>query len=329
MKPLVEPVQIVDCLVGLKSVLILSHYNPDADAYGSSLGLGLGLRALGIKVRFLNESGIIPRYDFLSGINEVVTAIPSDTFDAVIACDCGDEKRMGDTLKDQLLKSKVLINIDHHASNTRFGTLNMVVAHASSTSELIFNLLSLIQVKTGKKVISSEVATCLFAGISADTGSFRYASTAPSTFKAAQDLMGYGAQPWQVAEALYCRNSLSSVMLQAEALTTLTTHASGRIAKVVVPDALLKKHHATADDTEELVERARNIAGVEISVFIREEDGIWKASLRAKNASTDVSKVAQQFGGGGHKAAAGFRWKKSREELENALLPELEKLLSK
>ncbi len=319
--------ELCDRILSLEQFLIVSHYNPDTDAYGSSLGLGLGLRALGKGVSFINESGVLPRYRFLPSIAEVRTVLPAQKYDGVIACDCGDEKRMGDTLKEQLKKHSLLINIDHHRSNNNFGTHNWVEAEASSASEMVFMLLEEMARRTQRSPFTREVATCLLAGIIGDTGSFRYSTTGEGTFSVAAKLVAYGAEPSSIGEALYGTRRLSAVRLQAHALCSLEISHDGRLAQVVLSAQTMATYAATSDDTEDLVERMRDIEGVEVAIFLREEDGYWKVSMRTKKVGHDLSLMAQAFGGGGHQAASGFRWRGGLSDLRIKLALEVDKLL--
>lgn len=315
--------EIAALLRASRSVAILSHYNPDVDAYGSSCGLALTLRGLGLTVTCVNESGIIPRYSFLPGVSEVERTLPSATPDLVIVCDCGDIKRVGETLVGQVEAAAKLLNIDHHASNELFGTHNYVHPEASSTSELILHIIDALGVSC-----TPEVATCLYAGIVGDTGSFRYSSVRASTFEVARRLVEAGASPSGIADAMFSRTSLAAVRLQAEALAGLTTHFDGRFAEVIVPHEQYLKHGASAEDVDALAERARDIEGVQVSALIRSDDGVlWRVSLRSRSPETDVSEVARHFGGGGHRAAAAFRFRRSLDELRPALLTQIERLL--
>lgn len=311
-----------------RTVLIAAHYHPDADAYGSSCGLALGLRNQGLTTVVVNESGILPRYDFIPGVNEVIDALPAGFQpEAVVACDCGDVKRLGDMLGPQIIALHPLCNLDHHISNNHFGDLNIVRPDASSTSEIVFDLLLALEQHWNKKLIDKNVAQCLFAGLSADTGSFRYSSTNQRTFAIAQELVVRGAVPHLLAQAMFSQEEFSAVKLQAEAMSKLELKAGNSIAIVRVEKEMMLQHLATREDTEALVERARDIRGVKIAVFIREDEGFLKVSMRSKSPELDVAKVAASFGGGGHYQAAGFRWKGDRQQLESSLFPMLESLV--
>jgi len=305
------------------SIVVVSHYNPDADAYGSSCGLTLGLRSLGKKVVCVNETGVLDRYTFIPGVGEVQSSFPAGEWDLCITCDCGDRGRIGESLKGTVTAFPRLMNIDHHASNDLFGHLNYVIDTASSTSEMIVEVLNALGV-----TLSPDMALCLFAGISADTGSFRYASTSARTFAVAEALVGAGARPAAVSQALYGSDSLALVKLQAAAVSAMEILAGGRLSCIAVPQEMFKAHGALPEDADSLVERGRDIAGVEIAVLFKQDVDLWRVSLRSKRAELDVSQVAQAFGGGGHKMAAGFRWRRELSELRPLLLGKLEALLA-
>lgn len=300
------------------TVVVLSHYNPDADAYGSSCGLTLGLRSLGKTVRCLNESGILPRYGFIPGVNGVESVWPTGTWDLCITCDCGDRGRIGESFREVVQAFPRVINIDHHASNDLFGHLNYVADGASSTAEIIYELLGVLGV-----TLTGDMATCLLAGISGDTGSFRYASTSAHTFAAAEALVRAGAEPAKISQALYGSDSLALVKLHADAVTRMELLVGGKISLIAVTQAMFAAHGALPEDADPLVERGRDIVGVEVAVLLKQDPELWRVSLRSKRADIDVSAVARAFGGGGHKMAAGFRWRRDVTELRPLLLAKL------
>ncbi len=305
------------------SFVVVSHYNPDADAYGSSAAVALALRELGKRAVLINESGIVDRYGWMPGVSEVQTVFPKETPECVIVCDCGALDRVGDSLKGAVLASPLIINIDHHVSNEGFGAINLVEVGASSTSEVVYEILS-----HHAASITPSVATCLLAGIYGDTGSFRYGSTTQRTFEVALELVKRGAVPHEVASQLFSQVSLAGTMLQSAALLEMQMHERGAIAELIVPRSHYEKYGAIEEDTAVLCERARDIAGVIISVLIREDEGLWRVSLRTKDKGINLSEIAAAFGGGGHRAAAAFRWRKPLHELRAVLLPRLKEAVS-
>ena len=308
----------------LDHIAIVAHYNPDADAYGSSLGLLHALRAAGKTVCCINETALETRYAFLPGSQEIGQSLPPGNWKHLVVLDCGAYARVGDRLTKQLPKFESTINIDHHVSNDQFGDIFHVAASASSTSEIVFEIL-----RSGAFAVNSESANCLLAGIFGDTGSFRYSATSARTFEVAAALVGAGASASFVAGQLFSRQPLAAVKLQSMALAGMQLHAGGKVAEVQVDRAMCQSAGASVEDSEDLAERARDIDGVVVAVSIREHPDVWRISLRSKDQRCDVSTLAQSFGGGGHRMAAAFRWRNSLAELRARLIPALEQLVQK
>ena len=323
--------EVLDAVLATKRVVILSHTNPDADAYGSSCGLAAGLRQLGITALVYNESGFVPRYAVIPGAQEVVSGVPEPLSDGelLLVCDCGALERVGDSLVPFVRSAKTVVNIDHHNSNTNFGSLNFVVDGASSTSELVFDLLKAAEVRHMRNdVVSQAAASCLLAGIIGDTGSFRYPSTTPKIFRVAADLMERGARPDLLTQELFANHSLPAIKLQAEALSHISIRDGGAFAEVVVTQEMLKRLGADLLDADSLAERARDIEGVRVAALFKQDVDMWRVSLRSRLGAVDVAAIAQSFGGGGHKPAAAFRWRKDFESLREELRAKVSVALS-
>jgi phosphoesterase RecJ-like protein len=321
MKNRVSVEEVAKRLLPLRTVAVVSHVDPDPDAYGSLLGLGLTLEEQGGKtVHFVNQSGIVAQYQGFPGIERVSSMMPElDSLDAVVVLDCGDLSRVGDSFKGILIPDNVeVMNIDHHYSNSAFGTCALVSAEASSTSEIVVEILRAMNLSPGPLA-----AQALYCGISGDTGSFQYSCTTEKTFRIAAELIAAGADPSQASQLLYGSVRSEAVKLQAFALTEMQFHYSNRVTEVLLSASDFERFSADPFDAESLVERARDIQGVDVSFFIREHDDLWKVSLRSKSDAFDVSKVAESFGGGGHKAAAAFRWRGELGELRSSLLEKL------
>jgi nanoRNase/pAp phosphatase (c-di-AMP/oligoRNAs hydrolase) len=247
--------------------------------------------------------------------------------DLLVVVDCGAADRVGDSLVAELRAAPKIINIDHHASNTMFGHINLVVEGASSTSELVFGLLkSCESIFNRADLISSDAAACLLGGIIGDTGSFRYPSTTATTFRVAAELVERGAKPDVLTQELFATQTLVALRLQSEALSNVSVHSNG-FAEVVVTQEMLKKHGADILDADSLAERARDIEGVKVSALYKQDVDLWRISLRSRRGVVDVSAVAQSFGGGGHKAAAAFRWRKDLDSLQEKLREAIAKAL--
>lgn len=301
---------------------VISHYNPDPDAYGSSAALYLYLKQEGKKTWLINQDAGKTDFSWIPGASDAISTWPSD-IDTLVVCDCGDRKRIGDELLATVPASvKLWINIDHHSSNDKFGDATMVMPDSSSTCELIYNLIS------SQSKVSPQVATALLAGIYADTGSFRHTNVKSQTFEVASGLLKSGADHQHICRNLFSSFSLSSVKLQSKALSEMRLLSSGKVAWIVVTPEMIKESEAVLEDAEGLAERARDIDGVLVSGAARFDGEIWRISLRSKSDNYNVSDVAASFGGGGHKAAAAFRSRKPLKEIEDALLEKLTKLVS-
>ena len=320
---------IIEAVQASGQIAVVTHTNPDADAYGSACGLAWGLRELGKSVQVYNEHGFVARYKAIPGADQVVAgswgALKSDSL--VIVVDCGAADRVGDSMVGALRNAPKVLNIDHHASNTMFGHINLVVEGASSTSELIFGLLKSCEKHFNRSdLITTNAAACLLAGIIGDTGSFRYPSTTATTFKVAAELVERGAKPDVLTQELFATQSLVALRLQSEALCNVTVYPNG-FAEVVVSQDMLKKYGADILDADSLAERARDIENVRVSALYKQDVDLWRVSLRSRRGIVDVSGIAQLFGGGGHKAAAAFRWRDSLDGLQEKLRAAIAKAL--
>jgi phosphoesterase RecJ-like protein len=321
---------VLDAIQQSRRVVVVSHTNPDADAYGSSCGLADGIRVLGKEVVVHNESGFVPRYSVIPGASQVVKGEWSTLSegDLLIVCDCGALERVGDSMIAAVKAAPLVINIDHHNANSRFGHINYVIEGASSTSELVYDILIALEQRTHRTdILTTTSGSCLLAGIIGDTGSFKYASTHASTFLAAYEIVKRGVRPDRLTQELFANHSLAAVKLQAAAISQLQVRNEGRFAEVVVTQEMLKAHGAELLDADSLAERARDIEGVRVSALYKQDVDMWRVSLRARQGAVDVSAVAQQFGGGGHKPAAAFRWKRDFETLQRELREAITKAL--
>ena len=316
--------EIIKTIQAANSIAVVSHVNPDPDAYGSSCALSLGLIQLGKSVVTVNETGILDQYRKIPRVNSIVTSLSSPV-DLIIVCDCGDSKRVGDTLWGELQAKNIpIINIDHHNSNSMFGEQNCVRVDACSTCEIIFELLENLGVS-----IDTQIATALLCGLYGDTGSFRNGATTGRAFDIASKLIAAGASAQHVSAILYEGVKLSSFQLRSNILSNVTLHCEGKIVEFFADEKIFEKFNADPNDVEGIVELGRCIEGVLVSVFIRKAQGVWRVSLRSSSNQHDVSQIAAQFGGGGHKMAAAFRNKDKLEDFKEKLFLLLGTLVQK
>lgn len=302
--------RIAEALRGGRKWLVVGHFQPDADSYGACGAAAAALRKLGLEAACLNENGAVDFYRFIPGVAGTLSEFPPGEWDGALVCDCADPDRIGGRLKAPVLALPRVINIDHHFSNTMFGAMNFVRSEASSTSELIFDLICELGA-----ALDAAIAESLLAGVMADTGMFRYSSVSARTFEVAAALTRAGARPHEIARRLYGDRRLSAVLLQAEALRGMQLSSAGALAMVVVAPEMMERFGASGEDCENLVEAARDVAGVKIAAAIRHQEGLWKVSLRSKDPRLNVSAIAAEFGGGGHRQAAALRWRGGLEDL--------------
>ncbi len=299
-----------------KSIVLISHINPDGDALGSSLALLPVLKKMNKKVRVVNVTKDLPsNLDFLPGFKEVKRELPKN-YDLIISFDCGSFDRLGIETKEAKL-----INFDHHISNTRYGDINLIEPDFSSTGEVVYKFL-----RENGIEIPKESALCIYTALVSDTGFFQYESVNERVFLMASELVKLGVEPDFVAKMLNEREPLSKIRLIAKILDTLTLYLDAKVAVVKLTQKMLKETGANISHAENASNMARSLATVEVGVLLREEeDGRIKVSLRSKNY-VDVSKIAKMFDGGGHKRAAGFTSRYSEFE---SVLKELLEVLKK
>jgi len=301
-------------------IVFVSHINPDADTLGSSLGLMHSLAYTNKKFTLYNVGSAPASLDFLPGIEMLTNEFPVDA-DLVVALDCGDKSRLG--LKDGSYK---ILNIDHHASNHLYGDENIIDKDAASAASVVLEFLRTVGIVPNKKA-----AICLYTALASDTGFFKYDSVDKRAFEDAAYLLKCGASASEVAMLMTEREPLSKIKLHASVLATLRLIADGRMAYLYMTDEMLRSAGAKGDEADGAAEAARSINGVEVSLFLREqEDGCIRGSLRSKT-EIDVNKIAKLFGGGGHVKAAGFTIKTDKEFLVMAeeIARQVEQLIGK
>ncbi len=315
------PEEILQILKKAERVLIATHVFPDGDALGSQLALGFALEAAGKEVFFYSEEPVSYILDFLPGSDRLQTNLSDDeVFDCAVALDCGDKRRLGEGA-DKLLCHKPFITIDHHAGHKMFGDISWVDEHRSSTGEMIYDLLRVLDCE-----ISQDTAFCLYTAILTDTGSFKYESTTSHTLRVAADLLDYGVKPNEICAHIFDNYSKNRLHLLQEVLGSLSLYADDSVAFISVSQELLERTGTIPADTELFINFPRSLKTVKVAVFLKETaDNLVGVSMRAKG-EVDVAEVARNFGGGGHRNAAGFKIADSslsqvKEQLLASLLP--------
>jgi len=278
---------------------LFSHVSPDGDCLGSMLALGIALESIGKKVSYYNTSPLPANLKFLPGIERISQHIPDNLPENLIFIDCADIERVDSYLKN-FFPTRTIFNIDHHVSNTLFGTYNYVDVTAAATGEIVYNLLKKLKIP-----ISKEIAINLYTAIITDTGRFSFSNTTAKSFKIAAQLVKTGIDLVTINNILFERKSFAQIRLLHKALSNLVLLQNGQVAVIVLSREDFEETSAEENLSEGLVNYARNIENVEAAVLLKELDNNEiKVSFRS-NSWLDVNKIASKFGGGGHVRAAG------------------------
>jgi len=312
--------EIVKIIRAARRVVLVTHTFPDGDALGSQLGLGHILQDMGKEVILYGEEPISYLYEFLPCCARMVKEPPRlEVVDCAISLDCGDRFRLGKG-EEQLLKIKPFIAIDHHAGHQDFGDLRWVVEGRASTGDMVYDLSQLLGAE-----VSYEAAYCLYTAIVSDTGSFKYASTTADTFRIAGALLAKGVKPAEVSGKLFDNFTESRLQLLQVVLSTLEIYGDGRLAIISATKKMFDLTGADKADTETFINYPRSLAKVRVAALIKEIDGAIGVSMRSKGDDCDVAVVARKFNGGGHRNAAGckFRDGETLHEVRDLIFAEL------
>ncbi len=310
---------------GARCVGVISHFRPDGDAVGSTIALGLALKAMGKKVWMWNEDRVPERYAFLEGASDV-TSVPTEVpagMDLLICVDSGDGKRLGESgqrLLEACARSGVRsINIDHHETNTHYADENDVVGGAAATGCVLMDLFR----DWGLK-LSKEMADALYTAISTDTGSFQYGSTTAQVMRQVAELIDVGVDVGDINRRLYQEQSATSLAVQGEVLREMVVEEEGKLVHYSMPAGKKEELGAGLEDTKDLVDVIRVLRGVRVAVIFEDlENGLIRISLRSKDPAVRVNDIAAMFGGGGHAMAAGIRKRGKLEEVRREVLDEV------
>ncbi len=277
--------------------LMLGHVHPDADVLGTLLALGLALEGRGWTVTYGGPHAAPGALGFLPGIGRYqrLTEV-GGPFDVAVLTDCPNPQRTEGLIDQARSTARLVMNIDHHPDNRRYADVNWLDVGAAATGEMVYELLDALGAP-----LTPPIATNLFTAIHTDTGSFRYSNVTPRTFRIAAALVAAGAEPAAVSGSLYERRSADALRWLGESLARVELSDDGRLAWLTLPAGLVPESFV---ESEELVNYPRSVATGRVACLFRELDGQVKVSLRAKG-DVDVQRIAAQFGGGGHRNAAG------------------------
>jgi len=320
--------QIIRQLNKSKNVLVVSHANPDGDAIGSLIAMGLCLKAMGKKTTLYNESPIPALYRFLPSVESVVGHISNQNYDTAVILDCGDWQRIGEAVS-KVRQIPVIVNIDHHTTNTGFGDLQLIDTSACATAEIVYRLIKRLFVS-----IDDTIASSIYTAILTDTGSFRFSNTNKAAFAICEEMVASGVDPYKIAQHVYGTYSLARIKLLNRALESIEISYNGKLSIMTLTQDMFHETRTQPEDVDGLINYAKRIEDVKVAALIQEHqngDGESRAfntyhvSLRS-GGTVDVAEIASLFGGGGHSSAAGFNIESTLSDIKSRILNLAEKL---
>ena len=308
--------QVVELIEKKSCFAITSHMRPDGDGIGSGLALYWMLLSLGKDVEVVLRDRVPPAYKVLPGSDDVrIQADLSKEYDAVFLMECSDVERPG----LPSLKNQFVVNIDHHSTTEAFGDVNWIDPTAGAVGEMIYNLSKALGIE-----VTKEIAECIYTAILTDTGSFHFSNTTERTLKIASELVRRGVEPARISQALFYSYPFSRIKLLGLVLSTIERDESGKIAWVKVDRETMYEADASDEDSDGIVNHALSVDEVLAVAFFKElSPDVYRISLRSKG-KTNVAKVAELFGGGGHRNAAGCRISGEFEEVRQRVIEGLQ-----
>jgi len=316
--------EMLSALQNANSILLCTHISPDGDAIGSTLAMGLALEAMGKQVTLACHHPVPEYLDFLPGKQLFVLpeTLVGKFFDAALAIDCADLGRMGDC-RVYYQGTALQLQIDHHPTNPLYAHMNLVDGDASASGCIVMRVLNALNIP-----LTAEMAMCLYAAISTDTGNFCFKNTNAEAFACAAMLIDAGLDINDCARRLHLLRQQAHVRLLGRALCSLHIFGNGKCAGMRLTHQDYQAAGAGPEHTDKIVNYALDLPGVEMAYLVDERDvGFAKVSLRAQ-PPRNVAVIAQQFGGGGHILAAGCRGQMPIDEMaaliENEMLAQIE-----
>ena len=313
--------KMVDVIHGAQKILVTMHCRPDGDAAGSAIAMAHILKILNKDVTVYNVDPIPDTFTFLNGAHDIVSEIQDWSFDLCLVLDCGDPSLLGRKFPfDKLTCPKAFI--DHHSIPYQDCLVNLHDDKASAVGEILFHLVNALEIP-----LTQDIAAALYTSIITDTGSFRYTSTSADTMRVCSYLLATDIDVWNIASNVYENNPVEKVRLLGYVLRTLWVSENGKLACLYANRQMLRQCHCPGSMTDGFINYARSIRGVEVSFFLTELDkNLYRVSFRSRG-NIDVSKIASQFGGGGHKNAAACTQNGTIDEIRDRIVAVFEKLL--
>lgn len=312
---------IIEEIKKAESIVILTHETPDGDAIGSSLAMKVALKQLGKNADVIIKE--VPKiFDFLPERESIKTSSYIEKYDLAISLDCADFKRL--VGNEYFEKAKQTIVIDHHSSNKMYGNINFVNPVSPACCQILIGMFQYFNIN-----IDKDLGTCILTGIITDTGGFRYSGVNSDTFEFVAELLDKGVNVSSIYKKVLDTRTKANFELMKKTIDRMEFLEDGKVTFTYVTSKDLEEVNAEIGDHEGLVEFARDVEGVEVSVFIRQKDNeenVYKISMRS-NDYVNVSDVCLMFGGGGHERAAGALIQGDIEQVKQKIMKELKKVL--
>lgn len=318
--------KVAACIKKNKSFLITSHTNLEGDALGSELAVYNLLKKLGKASTIINEDSLPYGYDFLPYMDKVIKYkdnLKEIKFDCFVVLDCSDLSRTGEAYRLNV-KGKTVLNIDHHISNQNFGDVNWVEPAASSCSEMVYKIYKAMRIPLDK-----DAAIALYTGILTDTGSFRYSNTTSFTHQAVSELLKLNLNTPQIYKSIHENIPFEDMQLLGKILPGMKREAQGRIIWFQIKQGMLRNKKLSFDLSEHILSFGRAIKGAEAVVLFKENLGVKneiRINLRSQG-QVDVNRIAQFFGGGGHRSASGATVHGKLEDVRRRVLAKIKENL--
>ncbi|MFA5059916.1 MAG: bifunctional oligoribonuclease/PAP phosphatase NrnA [Candidatus Omnitrophota bacterium] len=313
---------IIKAIKANKTFVLTTHANPDVDALTSELALAIYLRSLGKIVHVINADAPLKVYRFLPKINWVKKYNGKPLrYDVAIFLDCADFSRIG-SVEGLIDREKMIINIDHHITNEKFGCLNFVDSQASSAAEMVFTFLKSVRYK-----LTKDIAILLYSGIMTDTGSFRYDNTSPYTHQVVSELLTFKFSANQIYRKIYEAVNLKDLVILAKILDRFEIHHQGKVVCIELTKQILKGFSGEFDLRDKIFTFLRAIQGIEVVVIFTENKGDFTRVNFRSQGKVDVSRVASKYNGGGHAKASGGYLAMSLKKAKKEVLRYLSKVV--
>jgi phosphoesterase RecJ-like protein len=316
--------KVIDHLKTCKNILLVTHAEPDGDALGSLIALGVVLEQANKTITMYNEDPTPAIYRFLPSSNRIVHELDDiSRYDTAVILDCSSLDRVGKNT-ELISQIPVVINIDHHVTNTNFGDLQYVDKDACATAAIVYRIIEVMGLP-----IEKPVAYAIYTGILTDTGSFRFANTNRDSFGICAEMVSHGVNPEIVSQHVFGTYSLGRIKLLNMALDSIEISENGKLSMMILSESMLVKSDTQSEDVAGFINYAKNIQNVVVAVLVFEypQNGnstgdddrrLYHISLRS-DGTVDVGKIAVSFKGGGHVNAAGFDIKSSLPELKTLI----------